>query len=77
MSTIDAKNQAAKARADLAATLDALEDRLNVPKRVSELGQKAVAAYEKNPIPWIIGGVAVAVIAAGLVAWAIFSDDDD
>ncbi|GHF25588.1 DUF3618 domain-containing protein [Pseudolysinimonas yzui] len=77
MSTIDAKNQAAKARADLAATLDALEDRLNVPKRVSELGSKAVAAYEKNPIPWIIGGVAVAVIAAGLVAWAIFSDDDD
>jgi hypothetical protein len=76
MNTIDAKNQAAKASADLAATLDALEDRLNVPKRVSELGSKAVAAYEKNPIPWIIGGVAVAVIAAGLVAWAIFSDDD-
>lgn len=77
MSTTDAKNQAAKARADLAATLDALEDRFNVPKRVSELGSKAVAAYEKNPIPWIIGGVAVAVIAAGLVAWAILSDDDD
>ncbi len=77
MSTTDAKNQAAKARADLAATLDALEDRLNVPKRVSELGSKAAAAYEKNPVPWIIGGVAVAVIAAGLVAWAIFSGDDD
>jgi hypothetical protein len=77
MSTTDAKNAAAKARADLAATLDSLEDRLNVPKRVSELGSKAAAAYEKNPLPWIIGGVAVAVIAAGLVAWAIFSDDDD
>jgi ElaB/YqjD/DUF883 family membrane-anchored ribosome-binding protein len=77
MSTIDAKNEAAKARADLAATLDALEDRLNVPKRVNELKQQAVAAYEKNPIPWIIGGVAAAVIAVGLVAWAIFSDDDD
>ena len=77
MSTTDAKNQAAKARADLAATLDQIENRLNVPKRVSELGSKAVAAYEKNPLPWIIGGVAVAVIAAGLVAWALFSDDDD
>jgi len=77
MSTTDAKNAAAKARADLAATLDSLEDRLNVPKRVSELGSKAAAAYEKNPVPWIIGGVAVAVIAAGLVAWAIFSGDDD
>lgn len=77
MSTTDAKNQAAKARADLAATLDQIENRLNVPKRVSDLGSKAVAAYEKNPLPWIIGGVAVAVIAAGLVAWALFSDDDD
>lgn len=77
MSTSDAKDQAAKARAELAATLDAIEDRLNVPKRVNELGQKAAAAYEKNPIPWIVGGVAVAVVAIGLVAWAIFSDDDD
>lgn len=77
MSINDAKNQAAKARAELAATLDSIEDRLNVPKRVNELGQKAVASYEKNPVPWIIGGVAVAVIAVGLVAWAIFSDDDD
>jgi ElaB/YqjD/DUF883 family membrane-anchored ribosome-binding protein len=77
MSINDAKNQAAKARAELAATLDSIEDRLNVPKRVNELGQKAVAAYEKNPVPWIIGGAAVAVIAVGLVAWAIFSGDDD
>lgn len=77
MSIHDAKNQAAKARAELAATLDSIEDRLNVPKRAQELSKKAVAAYEKNPLPWIIGGVAVAVIAAGLVAWAIFSDDDD
>ena len=77
MSINDAKNQAAKARADLAATLDSIEDRLNVPKRVNELGQKAAAAYEKNPVPWIIGGAAVAVIAVGLVAWAIFSGDDD
>ena len=75
MSTTDAKNQAAKARADLAATLDQLEDRLNVPKRVSELGSKAAAAYEKNPVPWIIGATAAAIVVAGVVAWAILSDD--
>lgn len=75
--TDDAKNQAAKARAELAATLDALEDRLNVPKRVDELRRKAMSSYEKNPMPWIIGGVAVAIVAIGAVAWAIFSDDDD
>lgn len=77
MSMTDAKTQAAKARAELASTLDAIEDRLNVPKRVSELGKKASAAYEKNPVPWIVGGAAVVVIAAGLVAWAIFGGDDD
>ncbi len=77
MSTTDAKNEAAKARAELAATLDGLEDRLNVPKRVDGLRRKAVASYEKNPMPWIIGGVAVAIIAVGAVAWALFSDDDD
>lgn len=76
MSTSDAKAKAAQARAELAATLDSIEDRLNVPKRVGELGKRAAAAYERNPLPWIIGGVALAVIAAGLVAWAIFSDDD-
>ena len=83
MSTpIDAKAQAAKAQAqrardDLASTLDAIEDKFNVPKRVTELGEKAATAYRQNPVPWIVGGVAVAVIAVGLVAWAIFSGDDD
>jgi type VI protein secretion system component VasF len=83
MSTpIDAKAQAAKAQAerardDLASTLDAIEDKFNVPKRVTELGERAASAYRQNPVPWIIGGVAVAVIAVGLVAWAIFSGDDD
>ena len=82
MSTIDSKAQAAKAQAqrardDLASTLDAIEDKLNVPKRVTELGERAAAAYRQNPVPWIVGGVAVAVIAVGLVAWAIFSGDDD
>ena len=75
MSMTDAKAAAAKARHELAETLDAIEDRVNVPKRVGELSDKAVAAYKENPVPWIIGGAAVAVIAVSLVAWAIFSDD--
>lgn len=75
MSIANAKDQATKARDDLAKTLDAIEDKLNVPKRASDLGKQAAAAYEKNPLPFIIGGVAVAVVAVGLVAWAIFSDD--
>ncbi|HEY4151866.1 MAG TPA: DUF3618 domain-containing protein [Pseudolysinimonas sp.] len=82
MSTTDsrakaAKAQAEKARDQLASTLDAIEDKFNVPKRVTDLGEKAATAYRENPVPWIIGGAAVAVIAIGLVAWAIFSGDDD
>jgi len=77
MSTTDAKARAAEARDELAATLDALEDKFNVPKRVTELTEKAKASYERNPLPWIVGGAAAAIVAVGLVAWAIFGGDDD
>jgi hypothetical protein len=76
MSAKDAKAAAEKARYKLAETLDAIEDKVNVPKRASELGRRAKASYDSNPLPWIIGGAAVAIIAAGLIAWAILSDDD-
>ncbi|RQP10670.1 MAG: DUF3618 domain-containing protein [Microbacteriaceae bacterium] len=72
-----AKAAARQARHQVADTLDQLEDKFNVPKRTGELVDKAKAAYEKNPVPWIIGGAAVAIIAVGLVAWAIFSPDED
>lgn len=71
-----AKAQAQKARDELASALDAIEDKFNVQKRAQELGKQAKASYEKNPLPFIVGGVAVAVVAVGLIAWAIFSDDD-
>jgi len=73
--TREAKLQAEKARDELAATLDAIEDKLNVPKRVGELTGKASASYQRNPIPWIIGGAVAAAVVIGVVAWAIFSDD--
>ncbi len=63
-------------RDDLEATLNAIEDKLNVPKRVGELSTKVRSSYEANPVPWIIGATAAAIIVAGVVAWAILSDDD-
>lgn len=75
MTIHDAKEQAAKARDDLAKTLDAIEDKLNVPKRAGELSKQAAEAYDNNPLPFIIGGLAAGVVAISLVAWAIFSDD--
>jgi hypothetical protein len=76
MNTEEARAAAENARYQLAETLDQIEDKFNVPKRASELGRRAKASYDANPIPWIIGGAAVAIIAAGLIAWAILSDDD-
>ena len=63
------------ARAELEDTLDAIEDKLNVPKQVSALAEKAKNSYDENPVPWIIGGVVAAVAVAAAVAWAILSDD--
>lgn len=70
------EDRLADKRADLEATLDAIEDKLNVPKQVGVLRDKAMKSYEANPLPWIIGAVGAAVVVAGLVAWAILSDDD-
>jgi hypothetical protein len=64
-------------RARLESTLDAIEDKLNVPKQASALVERTKASYERNPLPWIIGATAAAIVVAGLVAWAILSDDDD
>jgi hypothetical protein len=65
----------ASTRAQLEETLDAIEDKLNVPKRLGRVGRKVRAAYEQNPVPWIIGATAAVIVIGGLVAWAIFSYD--
>jgi hypothetical protein len=68
ITTAEAKARATKARDDLADTLDGLEAKLNLPKN-------AAAAYRRNPLPFIIGGVVVAGAIVGLVIWAIVRDD--
>lgn len=74
--TDNIESRVASTREELQATLDAIEDKLNVPKQVGVLRDKAMKSYESNPVPWIIGAVGAAVVVAGLVAWAILSDDD-
>lgn len=70
------EDRVAAARAGLAETLEAIDDKLNVPKQVNELAAKAKSSYEANPIPWIVGAVGAAVVVAGIVAWAVLSGDD-
>ena len=71
----DPENRVATLRAGLEDTLDAIEDKLNVPKQAKRLKAKAQASYEDRPVPWIIGATAVVIIAGGLVAWALFGKD--
>jgi hypothetical protein len=73
----DIQAQVAQTRSNLENTLDAIEDKLNVPKRVGELTKRAQASYESNPTPWIVGATGVAIAVLGVIAWAIFSGDDD
>ena len=72
--SIDAKVSAA--RAELENTLNAIEDKLNVPKRVGELTERAKHSYASNPVPWLVAAATAAVAVASLIAWAILSDDD-
>ena len=73
---IDVDSRIQASRAELEATLDAIEDKLNVPKRVGELTENVRSSYRANPMPWIIGGLVAAAVAVGVVAWAILSNDD-
>ena len=76
MSDSEIQARIAMQRAVLEDTLDAIEDKLNVPKQASILAEKAQRSYENNPVPWIVGATAVAIAVAGIVAWALLSDDD-
>jgi hypothetical protein len=64
-------------RAKLEGTLGAIEEKLDVKRQAGVLVERTKSSYEANPIPWIIGATAAAIVAAGLVAWAIFGGDDD
>ncbi len=64
---------AAKRRADLAATLDAIEDKLNLPKQARIAFDDARRSFRRDPLPWVAGAVAVAAAAVGAAVWAIRS----
>jgi hypothetical protein len=76
MMSEDTSTKIEQARAELESTLDAIEDKFNVGKRVDEVATRVRSSYESNPLPWIIGAAAAAVSVVAVVAWAILSDDD-
>lgn len=76
MSQDDLNARITDARIDLEQTLDAIEDKFNIPKRFDECVTRVRESYDRNPVPWIVGAVSAAVGVVAVVAWAILSDDD-
>ena len=71
----EASLRAVAARQELAKTLDAIGDRLNVGKQLASLPDRARASWRRNPVPWIVGGSVAVVAVAGALVWALLRDD--
>ncbi|GAA4266133.1 DUF3618 domain-containing protein [Frondihabitans peucedani] len=60
-----------RTRADLAATLNELEDKLNIPKQLGVKAHQAKASYARDPKPWLIGAAVVVVAIGGIALIAL------
>jgi len=74
LTRLEAKQNSERARAEFASTLNALEDKLNVPKQVRISTQRAKVRFrrlaDEQPGAAIAAGVAVAA-AVGVTVWLI------
>lgn len=73
--SIDARVE--QARAELEATLNELEDKFNVPRRVGELSQQMRVSIRRDPLAWIAAASSAAVILGGAIAAAIIVSGRD
>ncbi|MFD4422416.1 DUF3618 domain-containing protein [Agromyces sp. NPDC058484] len=74
LTRLEARVNSERARAEFAGTLNALEDKLNVPKQVrrtsAEVKAKARRFADENPVAAV--AVAVGVVAAvGVTVWLV------
>ncbi|MCI2956954.1 DUF3618 domain-containing protein [Agromyces atrinae] len=80
-SRAEARRDVENARADLVATLNALEDRLNFPKRIGRATRRAQvrarAFYAENPGGAIAAAAGVAAAVGGIVWLVVRSRLDD
>lgn len=63
-----------QARAELVSTLNAIEDKLNVPRKVNRAvarGRVAAAKLQRDNPAAFLGGIAAVAAVAGTAAWAI------
>jgi negative regulator of sigma E activity len=74
LTRLEAKVNSERARADFAGTLNALEDKLNVPKQVRITSERAKVELRRfaNEQPVAAMAVAVGVVAAvGVTVWLV------
>ena len=60
-----------RTRAELAATLNELEDKLNVPKQLGIAGHRAKSSISRDPVPWAAGAGVAALALVGVVVAAV------
>ncbi|ROQ37173.1 uncharacterized protein DUF3618 [Frondihabitans sp. PhB188] len=60
-----------RTRADLAATLNELEEKLNVPKQLGIKAHQAKVSFSKDPKPFLAAAAAVAAAVGGLTLIAL------
>lgn len=67
----DLPDTVAAKRAELERTLDAIEDKLNIPKQAGILAQRVKVSYEDNPTPWVAGAAAGLAVLGGIIALVV------
>jgi hypothetical protein len=60
-----------RTRADLAATLNELEDKLNIPKQLGIKASQARASFGRDPLPWLAGVGSAALVVGGIALFAL------
>lgn len=72
--TVTNSSSTERARAELVSTLNAIEDKLNVPRKVSRAvarGRVTVAKLQRDNPSAVYAGIAAVATVAGTAAWAI------
>jgi hypothetical protein len=64
-------NSVAATRAQLFDTLDALEDKLNVPKQIGIAASRVSHGVRTNPVPYLAAFAGGALVVGGIVITAL------
>jgi len=67
----DLADRVAATRAQLFDTLDAIEDKLNVPKQIGIAAAKVKRGIDEQPVPYLAGLAAGVAVVGGIVVMVL------